>query len=413
MKIQFKLQATKNPLKKIYVRMYQGDFDIQSSTNLLVSEFTWDQKNQKCSNLELDIKIQKLKIFIAESFNNDYFNGVSFDKDWLIFTIGKFFNRVDGSLMEDKHKVYFSDFISWWLTNFSSKWKVSATKLMDDRLKYHYELFLSKILLFEKANKKIKLVDITNDFMYDFVSYLKEQNYGSKTIQNDIVSFKFFCNRVLEKGFAINKDFKQRVIVDKQSSELEGVYLNESEIKSLYNLDLSHDYRMDNARDNLIISCYTGLRISDFMDNLHTENIKDNVISIKTQKTGSFVKIPLHPMVKDILDKRFGNLPIKMTSTEYNKRIKTVCMLAGIDSVMYGSVMDKKTKRKKLGYYKKYELITSHVGRKSLATNLFGKVPNEVIQAIAGWSNSTMLNYYNKTTKSDYAKQLNDFWSEK
>ena len=162
----------------------------------------------------------------------------------------------------------------------------------------------------------------------------------------------------------------------------------------------------------MILSVWSGLRISDFLYNLKTDNIKDGFIEIKTQKTKTFVKIPVHGMVRKVLDKRFGQLPKKMSSTEYNLRVKEVCMLSEIDELVFGSLMNPGTRRKENGYYKKYQLISSHTARRSFATNLYGKVSDEVIKSICGWSNFDMLNHYNKKSKTDYAKELQEFWSK-
>jgi hypothetical protein len=43
---------------------------------------------------------------------------------------------------------------------------------------------------------------------------------------------------------------------------------------------------------------------------------------------------------------------------------------------------------------------------------LYGKVPNEVIQSVAGWSSSEMISHYNKTSKKEYAEQLKEFWGK-
>jgi len=160
-----------------------------------------------------------------------------------------------------------------------------------------------------------------------------------------------------------------------------------------------------------LISCWSGLRISDFLYNLKTDNIKDGFISIKTQKTKTFVKLPIHNHIKHVLNKRFGQLPKKMSATEYNKNLKIVCQLAEIDNLVYGKIWNPEIKRKECKYLPKYAFCTSHIGRKSLCTNLAGKVPNELIQSIFGWADSTMVAHYTKTTKTDYAEQLKSYWN--
>jgi hypothetical protein len=43
---------------------------------------------------------------------------------------------------------------------------------------------------------------------------------------------------------------------------------------------------------------------------LDTSNMKDGVFKIKTKKTGASIVVPIHPIVKDVIDS-FGNLPQK------------------------------------------------------------------------------------------------------
>ncbi|MGE4347921.1 MAG: hypothetical protein AB7D46_11000 [Flavobacteriaceae bacterium] len=84
-------------------------------------------------------------------------------------------------------------------------------------------------------------------------------------------------------------------------------------------------------------------------------------------------------------------------------------MIGGIIEV------DKKTKikRKKIGVYKKHQLITSHICRRSFATNLIGKVPNQVIMDVAGWSNEAQMFAYNKQTNRESAIKLKEYWENK
>jgi hypothetical protein len=64
-------------------------------------------------------------------------------------------------------------------------------------------------------------------------------------------------------------------------------------------------------------------------------------------------------MVREILDKRGGEFPEAISDQRYNTNIKKICQLVGIDEVVYGSKMDKKTKRLVTGYFPKYELVSS------------------------------------------------------
>lgn len=96
---------------------------------------------------------------------------------------------------------------------------------------------------------------------------------------------------------------------------------------------------------------------------------------------------------------------------EFNKSIKTICQLSGITNVVYGKLFDKDAKRKKAGYYEKWKLISSHVGRKSMVSNLKGKVSDETIMAIGGWSSVKMMQHYSKVTKTEHAENLSEYWN--
>jgi integrase len=157
---------------------------------------------------------------------------------------------------------------------------------------------------------------------------------------------------------------------------------------------------------------FTGLRGTDGLKNLDISNIKDDIIKIKTQKTGQTVVIPVHKVVKDILKSNFGNLPPKITLTKFNLAIKTICQICDIDEQVFGSLHDKEKNRKVKGYYKKFQLISSHSARRSFLTIHYGKISNDIIQSVLGWSTDKMIAIYNKTTKNDYANQLNAYWQK-
>jgi integrase len=169
---------------------------------------------------------------------------------------------------------------------------------------------------------------------------------------------------------------------------------------------------LDNIRDNFIIGLCTGLRVSDFNNNLNQTNITDGFIEIKTKKTGTAVAIPLHKYIVEILNKRNGNLPKKVNDVQFNESIKTICQDAEINERTHGVLFDAKTKRNKIDFYEKYKLVSSHICRRSFATNLFGKVPNYVIQAVGGWSTEKMMLHYIKKSNREQAEELKKYWEK-
>ncbi|WP_291975147.1 site-specific integrase [Lutibacter sp.] len=188
------------------------------------------------------------------------------------------------------------------------------------------------------------------------------------------------------------------------------MYLNDDEINTIYNHDFKNDKKLDNARDLFIIGLRTGLRISDFL-RLKQTNIKDGYIEIETQKTGQEVVIPMHPQVKEILKKRNG-FPRQISDQKFNLYIKDVCEAAKLKEKVHGSKIDKETNRKKEGNYPKYELVTSHICRRSFASNLYGALPNMVIMGITGHTTETQFLRYIKITPKENANKLKEYWAK-
>lgn len=411
MNIKFILRGTKD-IRKIYVRMYQSNMDISLPTSLILNNTFWNSVKENSTNDErLNLILQKLKLAIVERFNYDYASEIIIDKDWLRGVISEHFKRDfnEKNLSNPKEKIYLSDFCDFWLKTEAKKWKVSARKFMDDGLIGQYQRFVDILKSYEKSSEKIKLLEVTQDKIYDFVSFLEEQDYNSSTINRHITRLKFFCNRALELNIKVNKNFNQRIFVE-NTKEHDDIYLNEEEISSILKLDLSHDTKLTNVRDYFVIALHTGFRISDLLETLKLEDISNDYIELKTKKTGQSVVLPVHQEIKEVIKRNFGFLPPKIDRTTYNKEIKNICMLAGIDSMTYGSKYDSEKQRKVLGYYSKADLVTSHTCRRSFASIYYGVIPSEDLCSILGWSNDKMLLFYNKKTKKEKANNLKKHW---
>ena len=106
------------------------------------------------------------------------------------------------------------------------------------------------------------------------------------------------------------------------------MYLNDSELTQIYNIDLSLAKRLDRVRDLFIIGCCTGLRFSD-LSQLCADNFSgDGTITIKTIKTGHTVVIPLHTRVRLIMEKYGYDLPKIPSNQKFNEYIKEVAKLS-------------------------------------------------------------------------------------
>ena len=414
MNLTYKLQGTKT-IKKLSIRFYHNKLDISVAMTVMLMDHEWDGLSQQAiGNDELNIALLGLKMDVLKQYNKDFCKGVVINKLWLQKVVKNSFMRpkLESGLVSPDYTIFVSDFALWWLDNHSQAWKVSHKKLMDDSLKNQYAKFVKILKEYETViSEKLQLRNVMISDLNSFVDYLETENYQISTIERHIGRFRFFMNRASEHNIEVNQSYKQRIYLDKED-DFEGIYLNEVEIQSIIDEDFSNDYELNIAKQNLLIGLHTGLRVSDFLK-LDTSNITDGVIKIRTKKTNAKVVIPVHPVVKSIIDSNFGNLPPKISSSDFNKHIKTICQVCKIDSVIHGKLFDKDLKRKKIGHFEKYKLISSHVCRRSFATLNYNKVSKEVLNAVCGWSkNSNQVEHYNKTSKLEYANIMQSQWNQ-
>lgn len=263
------------------------------------------------------------------------------------------------------------------------------------------------------GNAPILMSDVNNDFRKKYTEVFS--NYSTNTICHDLSLIKTVCRYAEDKGLQISKEvFKWTFKTEK----IEIVYLNEDDLLKIENTTDLPDY-LDNAKDWLLISCYTAQRISDFMrfdkSMIRTEKNKQGkkvqLIEFTQVKTSSTIAVPLHQKVIEILEKRNGDFPRPISDQKYNDYIKEVCKAAEINDLIKGSVMVETEEgsgifRKKPGVYQKWELVTSHIGRRSFATNYFGVIPTRLIMSATGHAKEDMFMKYIGKTQTEQAKEL-------
>lgn len=230
------------------------------------------------------------------------------------------------------------------------------------------------------------------------------KGYSPNTIGSRVKGLKLFMNEAYERDLHTNLDFKKKRF-SKPKEETNSVYLNNDELVKIYNCDFSKRKKLDRVRDIFLIGCYTGLRFSD-LSQLKSDNIsEDGTITVKTQKTGKTVVIPIHTIVRTILAKYNNELPKMLSNQKFNDYIKEVAKAADIDESIF-----LQTTKGGLSYTEtvpKYSLVTSHTARRSFATNAFlAGVPTISIMKITGHKTESAFMKYIKISDKENAIQL-------
>jgi hypothetical protein len=79
---------------------------------------------------------------------------------------------------------------------------------------------------------------------------------------------------------------------------------------------------------------------------------------------------------------------------------------------MRGKVFDSKKKRKVLGNYPKYKMVTAHSLRRSFCSNMRGKISDDSLCKIMGWSTDKLISLYDKNSKLSHANNLLNVWNK-
>ena len=266
-------------------------------------------------------------------------------------------------------------------------------------------------LTYNVFNEYIKGVDIPfNKVDYalynDFMKFLRiKKKYKENSVGNHIRNLKAVMNEGLKRRLHNNLDFKN---FNRPSEEITNINLTEKELQKLRSCKVKG--LQEQVRDVFVLGCYVAQRHSDY-SRLSYKDIKDGFVFIQQVKTDHKIKIPLHPIAKEILDKYNGELP-DIPIQVLNKNIKDVAYLAKIDDEVL--IRGTKAGQKSEKYVKKWSLITSHVARKSGVTNaLRAGVPIEDCMYLAGIKSLSTFKKYAGVTDDEYSARLagNKFFS--
>lgn len=260
----------------------------------------------------------------------------------------------------------------------------------------------------QKKKLTLDFPDITLEFYNDFLNYLyNDCKYSINYAGNVIKTLKTILNNATEKGLNTNLTFRSKYF-KKPKQETDSIYLTITELTQIYHFDFSESARLEKVRDLFIVGCFTGLRFSDFTK-ISSENITaiDNnevikIIPQKAGKKGEPVFIPIHPFVRQILQKYDNGLPKALSNQKMNDYLKEVAQLVGLTEKIQlsKSVAGKRIDRT----YEKWEKVSTHTARRSFATNAYKSgVPSLSIMRITDHKTETAFMKYIKMDNEENA----------
>ena len=376
--ILFLLQTIKNP-SQIYVRIRDGrEVDVKVKTPFFVDPKDWSvAKKQHKYPKDAAGKIITNGLNSIHKKISDELNSLpaksKINKEWLE-EIVKPTTKVEEELLDlslvGRFKAYYE------VKKEEDSGKIAMLKKIKS-----VEALVNKYQ--NKLKKPILLKEVDVNWMSNFEKFMRSLQYKQGYIFRVVKFIKMVCKSARNLGLETSLSLDSIKSKDKKAFK---TFLDENELSAIENAKMPSE-SLENSRDWLIISCHLGQRVSDLMRcNSSKIMVKGDkmALDLRQKKTDKAVMVAIFPKVLKYLEKRNGEFPRPISSQNYNYYIKEVCKIAGLTHLEEGSLHDAKTNRDIDGMYEKWQIVTSHVGRRSFATNYYGIVPTPLLMAQTG-----------------------------
>lgn len=325
------------------------------------------------------------------------------------------------------------------------------------------DYFLRMLKSFLSGKEETTFNDIDTQFAGSFIAYLESFGYMQATINRHVKRFHRLCSIAAEMGAnknATSLKVWHRKHIQKEDATAK-IYLTDEEIDALYNLDLKGT--QEKVRDLFVIACLTCQRFSDFStlnrDNFRKTESGTSILSLTQQKTETYVEVPIFDeRIMEICEKYDFSFPrfprdefnrvikvimkrLAMTVSSLNEKLPTKVTKQTSDMerrfvemdafVKAGGTFDNRNEEAlylRLRNYAranngqplyernekgeimrhKWELVSSHTGRRSGITNLYktGLLDSREIMSISGHKSEAVYKEYIKISVSEQADRI-------
>jgi len=227
--------------------------------------------------------------------------------------------------------------------------------------------FFNKFCIFAKDKSLNELS--TMESVERWVQWNAERGVNNTTVRDKYNQLLWFLSWCFRKGYC-SDDFRRFRFELKTANQKENavVFLTLDEIERFASVPV--DGKMALSRDIFLFQCFTGLRISD-VRKLKPTDIRNGIMSLTIQKTGTHIENRLNNRALDILNKYLPTAKetvfpfINFESLLIN--LRKIGEMAGIDEPIRRIEYRNNTRTEMV--VPKWQLLTTHVGRKSFVVN--------------------------------------------
>lgn len=249
-----------------------------------------------------------------------------------------------------------------------------------------------------EKNWKLSLETIDLKFYHVFDQFMIDKGLNPNTRGKHFKEIKAILREADNRDYKVNYSFQKKgfKVIRKQP---DNVYLSEDEIIKISELKLTPG--LERVRDIFIMACFVGARHSDWYqikkDSFITIKERE-LLRIKQTKTSDIIHIPIHTVVRSMLNKYNGTPPPVITNQKFNEALKLIGKKAELGWVNIG---DKRVE--------KWTELSTHTARRSFATNAYlsGMDVYQIMKFTGHKSESSFLRYL-KLDGKDFAMQAVD-----
>jgi hypothetical protein len=182
---------------------------------------------------------------------------------------------------------------------------------------------------------------LTGEIFMDFFKVINEihkeetgKNYAHNTIKKENSHFRALLNEASQKDIEVGFNFRKKEYFIRERIIKNEIYLTEENLNKIINTDVSHSKELTNAKNYIIISSFTGLRIGDMV---YLYELEPEYQTHEEQKYFCFttlirkspenkeeliVTIPILKPVKELLLQNGNQFPKFTSKTNIRKCIK-------------------------------------------------------------------------------------------
>ncbi|WP_142685943.1 site-specific integrase [Chitinophaga polysaccharea] len=404
-------QDSKSPQVIYLVLRWHGEY-YRYTTRFSIAPKNWDIEKQRVRNVITELHKDTINKYLNDLENaakGIYANAIAkqipVTKEYLKSVLDRYTGRV-----VDEKKTFWS-FLDKFIADAPTRTNPQTGQIISTRTIQKYNTTKDVLVEFEKTMpRKLDFEFLDLDTLNDFRDYLTQvKRHGANTVAKHIETLKGFLNEAAAVGIPVNSSYKSKHFKAKREDSA-AIYLSETELQLIADLDLSTNARLDRVRDLFLIAAFTGLRYSDFTE-LKEHHIKKDTIELFQIKTGDPVIIPLHPKVRELLKKYDGKPAPTISNQKFNEYLKEVCEAAKLTEMV--EIQKTKAGKRVKEVFEKWKLVSSHTARRSLASNLYKRgVPMQTIMIITGHKTEKAFRQYIRLGKTEHAEIVRSVWED-